>query len=199
MKFLFLIFLAFIVFTSCSKENRNYKNYIKINSDLIGDLTKDSSNKIQYNPPKEWNKLDPVMFKMVMDQIGENLIQGGGVSTNINNIYLNRNDGAFQIVSNVFFAGDTDFKSAKEMYYDMLVKKIDTSQLKISNYIKDGFKIMQIQMNQFNTISIKLLIDNNYGSFLEFDYIIPKDTYKKEINSVESSIASILKYQNNSN
>ena len=149
----------------------------------------DTTLKLEISAPKGWKVIEDAMLVEVIDRLGDTLTQGLQMVPQW--IFLNENSQAMCVVSRLEGGAvppnDTLLKTLETAYRTQFPKA--TVQRAI--FLKDAFRVHQLMVGTSDFILIKLICNAPESSVFEVDYVVPRDVYKTELRSIESSIGSI--------
>ena len=149
----------------------------------------DTTLKMEIAAPKGWKVIEDAMLVEVIDRLGDTLTQGLQMVPQW--IFLNENSQAMCVVSRLEGGAvppnDTLLKTLETAYRTQFPK----ATVQRATFLKDVFRVHQLMVGTSDFILIKLICNAPESAVFEVDYVVPRDVYKTELRSIESSIGSI--------
>jgi len=189
--FKFLTIFIIVIVSFCSRENNNTSEktpelIFEVDSTQIELTNYGQDLGIQFNTPKEWNLIPQSLFKEFSKQIATNFLEGNDFKAKPISIFLNQQNKSCLYISQ--FQNLQDSTSVKK-YKDLIQRNF--SPTKVGDFLKDDIIFTQYLIQNDAQINFKLLFFNSKNQLIQFDYIVPTNSYLSELKAIESSIGSI--------
>jgi len=185
--------LVLLSFWGCSQSdiqsNLDYQNMeFKIDSKLLT-LNSISINDLEFNTPKNWLELDSIQLITLKSIFSQDSL------LNVFELINGQSDG-----SSLLLIGQSETIN-KSYIINNFPKKLEKSFPSESIHF-NKFKINDVKVDQFIAInsthtSFHLFIDLDNLYLIEF--LVPLETYEKQIQTIESTIGTIKKGKKNEN
>jgi hypothetical protein len=141
---------------------------------------------IEFNSPKEWKPIDEKLFNQLSDKAATVNLSDSTFSCQPIAIFFNQNDKSMLFISAVSGVNDTSsFAQYKNLIQEKLLPR------KAGDFLKDQISFSQFLIQDELHVNFKLLFQNKRHQLIQFDYIIPIQSYVSELKAIEASIGSI--------
>ena len=149
----------------------------------------DTTLKIEISAPKGWKAIDYAMLGQVIDELGDQLIQGLEIVPRW--IFVNESSRAMCMVSRlegVMVTPDETLLKTLETAYRTQFPKATVQR---TTFMKGAFRVHQLMVGTSDVVLIKLICESPKNPVFQVDYVVPGDVYESELRAIESSIGSI--------
>lgn len=188
-KFWTTFVVVFILFCSSQEKNQTETTSeltFEVDSTKLELTTHNQDLGIQFNAPKEWTPIPRSLFEKFSKQISTNFLEGNDFKVNPISIFLNQQNKSLLYISQ--FQNLVDSTIVKK-YEDLI--QVTFLPTKVGDFLKDDIVFTQYLIQDENRINFKLFFFNSKNQLIQFDYIVPNDSYVSQLKAVESSIGSI--------
>lgn len=187
----FFIISALILLCYCSKqedESAQQANELMfvVDSTKLELSTHLADLGIVFNSPKNWEPIADDLFKELSSKTSIANFTDSVFSCKPISIFLNPDNNSMLFITSVQGISDT---SSFVKYKNLLHEKL--SPRKTGDFLKDQVTFSQFLIQNDQYINFKLLFQNSRHQFIQFDYIIPTNSYVSELKAIEASIGSI--------
>jgi len=188
-KCLIISFVVFLLF--CSKQEKTSsletaELTFEVDSTKLELTVYNQDLGIQFNAPKEWTPIPRSLFEEFSKQISSNFLEGDGFKVSPVSIFLNQQNKCLLYISHLQNLEDS---TTVKKYKDLI--QTTFSPTKVGDFLKDDIIFTQYLIQDDAQINFKLLFFNSKNQLIQFDYILPNDSYLSELKAIESSIGSI--------
>lgn len=149
----------------------------------------DATLNIKMSAPKGWTAIDESMLGQVIDGLGDKLTQEFQMVPRW--VFVNQRSRAMCAVSRLegvkSIRDETALESLESAYRD----EFPEATIQRTIFMKDAFRVHQLMVVTSDFVLIRLICDAPENPVFEIDYVVPRNVYKVELQSIESSIGSI--------
>jgi len=199
-KVFILIILLLILNCTSSDSNSKAQNselFFDVDSTKLGNQIENIDYGIKYSPPKGWELIAPELFKQFSQksqpiQFGNTPLEDKKLLVQPISIFLKQENSCILYLSSIKgLEQEPDSGIAYEKYKNIVTQNFDSSLIKKGDFIRNNIAFTQFVLQHKNQISFKLVFLNHQNKIMQFDYIIPKQSYINELKAIESSLGSI--------
>jgi hypothetical protein len=191
--FVFALLLAAFL---CGCENRSQEDEqpvpeltFRTNSALLGDRFVDRGLKFSFQPPKGCAPMPKASLDKARDKIVREFSLDGSFTVEPRNIFINQKEKLICLVSAL-----PKLPLSQEhlkIYQRAVARQAKGVEVKQGLYRHGGLEIRQILIMNADKINFKLIVlQSNLNSF-QIDYSLPRPSYEKNLEAIESSIGSV--------
>ena len=189
--FKFLTTFIIVIVLFCSRENNNTSEKteeltFEVDSTKLELTSYNQDLGIQFNAPKGWTPISHTIFEQFSKRDTVVFIENSDIKIQPKSIFFNEAHKTLLYISQLQKLEDSTWV---EKYKGLIQTKF--SPVKVGDFLKDDILFTQFLIQDKHLVTFKLLFFNLNNQLIQFDYIIPKDTYLSEIKAIESSIGSI--------
>jgi hypothetical protein len=158
-----------------------------VNKALLGSVVNLKRYGIVFAPPKDWKPVPANTYQQLV-----RLPEDSDVKPTL--LYSFRNDQTQSglAVSHLQFPRKgMSFRECTDAYLPQVKKSFDPNPVEVSGFNAGSIRFVQYLIQQENQAIFRMLCMNPDKEVLQFDYILPRQGFKKEIQAAEPSIGSI--------
>jgi hypothetical protein len=182
-----LILILIFMFGGCSESTQNYSDdypemEFQVNSELLSDTLTQIS-EFEFNLPLNWSKVNSDQFSAI-NKIFYN-------DTLLNNFKILN---GYQNNNSLILIAVTDSTNKSKIINNFSNELEKTFKRSSINFSK--FRISDIEVSQFiatNETHTSFHLFLNLDAFYLIEFLIPLETYKQQIQMIESTIGTITK------
>ena len=195
MNFLHLLLCGVIIAgtASCDPSNSKKPTYDTLVFDVdpsrLEPAITDATLNIKMSAPKGWKAIDESMLGQVIDGLRDKFTQEFQMVPRW--VFVNEESRAMCAVSKVEGVKSIPDKVALESLETAYRGEFPEATIQRTIFIKDAFRVHQLMVVTSDFVLIRLICDAPENPVFEIDYVVPRDVYKVELQSIESSIGSI--------
>ncbi len=195
MNFLHLLLCGVIIAgtVSCDSPNSKKSAYETLVFDV--DPTRlelaitDATLNIKMSAPKGWKAIDESLLEQVIDGLGDKLTQEFQLVPRW--VFVNEASRAMCAVSKLEGVNGIPDETALESLESAYRDEFPEATIQRTIFMKDAFRVHQLMVVASGFVLIRLICVAPENPVFEIDYVVPRDVYKVELQSIESSIGSI--------
>ncbi len=196
MKRIIIVLSVFIMIWGCAKEQEPTdltEISFTVDRSLLSDEYICTNSKISFSPPINWKPISPQLLNLTKENV-----KASKDTAKVNILPLN----VFMDMENSFTCFLSTFES--ELLADDILNYY-SNELKTSNediqfnegsFSHNGFDFHQFIFTKDEFITIKLIAEDGQQKNFMIDYILPAESYEELLRSIESSIGTINKTNN---
>lgn len=187
-KHFIIILIAFLFF--CSKQEQKSAEHtteltFQVDSTKLESAIHQTDLGITFNPPKGWTQISDQLLEEFSKR-NPSAMQDSLFLVKPVSVFFNKDTKSFLYILKVLSSDD----STSIDYYKKLIE-VHLSPAKTGDFTKDKIHFNQYLIQDKARVNFKLLFSNLNSEFIQFDYIIPIESYASELKAIESSIGSI--------
>lgn len=189
MRYVLGLLLSLLVLTGCREEEASGPPSMEFTVDpaLLGDKVVLPEQDVQFQPPVSWRAVEA--------SNRESLEQALPVSDSLAfrplHIFLDETSGSVLSVAEFSFDEGLPFEEQMKRYGDVLAQRFAGDSLRQTLFLKEGLPVAQFLVQPAGLVNFKLVFEAPYEGLIQFDYVVPRAQYPREVRAIESSIGSI--------
>ena len=196
MKFLLFavsIFFIHFSFFSCSSDTRPANDRsiplmeFVVDQALLGDVFRDSTLNVEFQPPARWTKADAQTKEMVaalIDSLSRYPVR-------LTEIFYDSASQSVAVLSDLSEV-DTELYGKITSEYEQVFNAGKTwDDVKMATFRFNNLTAHQLLLQNQQMVNFKLLFFKNLDNKFQVDYIVPRQVYAEKVRHIESSIGSI--------
>lgn len=168
----------------------------EVNPDELSAAVTDSAAGLKFSPPKDFQRLQTAAIETSVLYGALSLPPQTGIRTTPMYGFNNEKTQNALLVSRVLFAAkDTGFKQQIAKYERVLKEKFNPIPVSTASFLKDSVAMVQFFMQDEDRGIMRIVFAADKRSFFQFDYTIQRRSMKADLDVMESSIGSIIRFK----
>lgn len=190
------ISLIIIFILACGNKNHNKNDHpqeliFKVNPSLLGEKFLNEYYGFSFSPPKRCLQLPEEMVQKVKEQLKKEYSVTNSYILEPYQLFLNEKNRFACLISILPNFSNAD--SAIAEYQQAIFNYSKDRKVTQTIFLHNGFRIYQSLIINENMIQFKLVVPQTSNKSFQIDYVIPTTIYQDNVETIESSIGSLLK------
>ena len=192
--FFTFFFLILVILISCHKEppaESRKEMIFQVDSTLIADCRVLDDIGLSFHPPEGWALLTGDAMEAVREQTRED---DPSVPFSVVPEIIFNDESSMSILSVSRIVMKDDIPGSKEFknrYHDFIQRLEKSAHIQEDTFLMNGIPVTQYLIQDEFKVVFKFLLKNIGDNWVQFDYIVLRDTYSDEVKAIESSVGSI--------
>ena len=187
---LFLFLVIFFFLFSCDSSKKHESGWVEnvvfnINDEKLSSYYVLSDSSTMFRPPKDWIKID----KLDIDSLNQNLGNNYVIPINIETIFTSSLGSAISISK--IESEQNNFNYIPDDFLELMKNENKLDSIPNYTFMINDLLVRQYLLNLKDKIIFKYFIESNDN--YQLDFILNKEQYNKQIESIESSIGSLTR------
>ena len=158
-----------------------------VEADQLGEAVALEAQGVQFQPPTGWVPLGVGQ----VDSVEQALPLDDSLAFRPLHVFLDEATGSVLSVATFKFDGGRSFEEQMRGYSAVLADRFAGDSLRQTQFLKDDLHIAQFLVQPEGLVNFKLVFEAEPDGLLQFDYVVPRAQYPREVKAIESSIGSI--------
>ncbi len=190
---LLLAISLFVLSCADKKTSENVKTEkVKIDEKILGSITIDEELGISYQVPLKWELMSSELTERYVARLDSERFDGNFIVYQPKAFYFNSAISGLLRIGSIDKNKDSDEKELTIQKYITLYEKFNSSKnIKQKKIQTNNLIITQLIIEKSNLISFKNIFMNKSEKIIQFDFSIQQKDYEINMNSIETSLASI--------
>jgi len=186
---LLLLLISFFLIFGCAKDRDEME--FRVKPELLAERFQSESLGFSFSPPKGCRELPDSLAMPLAEQLKSQISAAQNISVVPVKFFVNEEDMFICILSELKnFQANED---AIEQYQQMIRQTAKNDKIQQTRYRYHKFQIYQSLVMSDEMVQFKLFFPRKNEPSFQLDYVVPKATYVKYMEAIESSIGSIQK------
>jgi len=189
-------FLAILIFAGAGCSERSGQKAeplsFRVDPNRLGERFEREGVGFTLRAPAGWQALPDSLVRTAMDRLRAEGSAVGTLEPEMLALYQSRPDGATLSVSRYTQALPAAARDSLALLHLQAMKRRHPgAQVDDGRFVYHGFEIVQFRAVDSTRVAFKLLLHHDARPLVQLDYVVPRSSYSRELESVESSIGSL--------